>query len=90
MEYIVGIARNRRLEKRIEAPMQLVEQEFELTKEKQREFFRIHYAAGSWKRTRQIIAKLEVTEKGRNPRFIVTNMEGTSQELLRQDLLCPW
>lgn len=81
VKYIVGIARNRRLEKQIEEPMQWVEEEFNLTQKKQREFFRVHYAAGSWKKARQVIAKLEVTDKGRNPRFIVTNMEGTSQEL---------
>ncbi|MEJ1381498.1 MAG: IS1380 family transposase [Candidatus Sedimenticola sp. (ex Thyasira tokunagai)] len=53
VKYIVGIARNKRLEQMIEPAMQIVEQLVELTGEKQREFFRLHYAAKSWKHTRQ-------------------------------------
>lgn len=87
VKYIVGIARNKRLEQKIEPAMQLVEQLFELTSEKQREFFRFQYAARAWKQPRQVIAKLEVTDKGRNPRFIVTNLEGNKQALY-DDLYC--
>ena len=87
VKYIVGIARNKRLENVIEPAMQLVEQLLELTGEKQREFFRFHYAAGTWKQSRQVIAKLEVTDKGRNPRFIMTNLEGDKQ-VLYDDLYC--
>ena len=87
VKYIVGIARNKRLENVIEPAMQLVEQLLELTGEKQREFFRFHYAAGTWKQSRQVIAKLEVTDKGRNPRFIITNLEGDKQ-VLYDDLYC--
>lgn len=87
VKYIVGIARNKRLENVIEPAMQLVEQIVELTGEKQREFFRFQYAAGTWKQTRQVIAKLEVTDKGRNPRFIITNLEGDKQALY-DDLYC--
>jgi hypothetical protein len=81
VKYIVGIARNKRLEAAIEPAMQIVDQLVELTGEKQREFFRFYYAANTWKQRRQVIAKLEVTDKGRNPRFIVTNLEGEKQAL---------
>ena len=87
VKYIVGMARNKRLEHIIEPAMQLVEQLVERSGEKQREFFRFHYAANTWKQSRQIIAKLEVTDKGRNPRFIITNLEGDKQALY-EDLYC--
>ncbi|MCU7805627.1 MAG: IS1380 family transposase [Candidatus Thiodiazotropha sp. (ex Lucinoma borealis)] len=87
VKYIVGIARNKRLEHMIESAMQLVEQLVELTGEKQREFFRFQYAAKTWKHTRQVIAKLEITDKGRNPRFIITNLDGDKQALY-DDLYC--
>jgi len=87
VKYIVGIARNKRLEHMIEPAMQLVEQLVELTGEKQREFFRFQYAAKTWKHTRQVIAKLEITDKGRNPRFIITNLDGDKQALY-DDLYC--
>jgi hypothetical protein len=79
--YIVGIARNDRLERIIERPMRIVEQMFELTGTKQREFFRFDYAARSWDRYHTVIAKLEVTDRGRNPRFIVTSLRGDKKRL---------
>lgn len=81
VSYIVGIAKNPRLERHIQAPMALVQQRFALRGEKQREFISFTYAAGTWKQRRTIIAKLEVTDKGPNPRFIVTNLASDKQTL---------
>ena len=85
--YIVGIIRNARLERRIEQPMQWVEEMAERAGCKQREFYQFNYAADSWKAPRRVIAKLEVTEYGRNPRFIVTNLQGDKQALY-DDVYC--
>jgi hypothetical protein len=43
-----------------------------------REFFAFYYAAGTWKTRRKVIAKLEVTNKGQNPHFIVTSWPATN------------
>jgi len=83
----VGIARNKRLEQTIEPSMQRIERLVELSGEKQRQFVHFQYAAKTWKQPRQVIAKLEVTDKGRNPRFIVTNLEG-EQQALYDNLYC--
>jgi hypothetical protein len=85
--YIVGIAKNPVLEKQVSEPMALVQQLFALIGEKQREFFQFHYAASTWKQRRKVIAKLEVTDKGPNPRFIVTNVEGDKQ-VLYDEIYC--
>lgn len=37
------------------------------------------YQAGTWSRTRRIVAKIEITPQGSNRRFIVTNMSGHPQ-----------
>jgi len=87
VSYIVGIAKNDGLLRKITAPMALVQQLFELTGEKQREFFQFTYAAATWSKRRKVIAKLETTEKGQNPRFIVTNLEGHKQ-MLYDELYC--
>lgn len=79
--YIVGLAKNKTLLRTIKAPMTVVQQLFDLTQEKQREFFQFTYAAGSWKTRRKVIAKLEISDNGQNPRFIVTNLEGDKQAL---------
>ena len=79
--YIVGLARNKRLQRMIEESFVDVEQRFEETKEKQRVFLDLRYGAKSLGRQRAVIAKLEVTAQGRNPRFIVTNLNGDAQQL---------
>jgi hypothetical protein len=79
--YIVGIAKNAALLRCIDEPMQWVQELAEQTGEKQREFFQFYYAAITWKRRRKVIAKLEVTDKGQNPRFIVTNLEADKHYL---------
>ena len=46
--YIVGLARNKRLQRMIEESFVDVEQRFEETKEKQRVFLDLRYGAKSW------------------------------------------
>lgn len=79
--YLVGLARNQRLQRLIEEDFRRVEKAFEETGEKQRQFRDLYYGARSWQRRRAVIAKLEVSDRGRNPRFIVTNLNGDAQAL---------
>ena len=79
--YIVGLARNKRLQRLVEEDFAHVEQRFNETGEKQRQFLDLRYGAKSWRCRRAVIAKLEITAKGRNPRFIVTNLNGDAQTL---------
>lgn len=72
--YIVGIAGNPRLLTMFEPQIKRAAAAFELTKTKQRIFGKFMYAAHSWLNERQIIGKAEHTDKGANPRFIVTNL----------------
>jgi hypothetical protein len=79
--YIVGYTRNSRLSAMIQQNLKLAEQRCDDTGEKQRDFMDCQYGAKTWRKKRHIIAKLEVTDKGPNPRFIVTNLPGTAQTL---------
>lgn len=79
--YIVGYTRNSRLSAMIQQNLKLAEQCYDNTGEKQRHFMDLQYGAKTWHRKRHIIAKLEVTDKGPNPRFIVTNLPGSAQGL---------
>jgi hypothetical protein len=82
--YIVGLAKNKRLNA-LSAKLQAESQAaFESTKEKQRLFGEFLYKAGTWERKRRVIAKAEHTEKGANPRYVVTNLEGDPQSLYDQ------
>lgn len=81
VEYIVGIAKNKRLQRESSFWMQTAEDAHRTTGRKQREFYDLHYAAQTWDKPRRIILKAEHTLKGSNPRYVVTNMEGDAKRL---------
>ncbi len=85
--YIVGIAKNSRIEALSAALQQAAAQHFEKHGTKVRWFTEFYYGAKTWSRRRRIIAKIEHTEKGANPRFVVTNLEG-EPEALYDTLYC--
>jgi hypothetical protein len=84
VDYVIGLARNKTLEKRAEPFMQEAKQQYEQTKQKQRVFTAFDYAAGSWDRRRRVIHKAEHNSHGDNPRFIVTSLSDEAQPLYDQ------
>jgi hypothetical protein len=81
VKYLVGLAKNPRLLKQAEPLMRQATGQFQQSRQKQRLFGDLTYAAGTWDRERRVIAKAEHTEQGENPRFVVTNLPGEGQEL---------
>lgn len=82
LEYVIGFARNCRLESAVEELQQLAQQQFEQSGQKQRLFTDLQYQAKSWDRPRWMVAKVEVMEAGLNRRFVVTNRTDLSPQLL--------
>lgn len=87
VDYIVGLAKNKRLLKKAAPLMDQAQAQFDVTQDKQRHFASIAYAAQSWDRSRRVIAKAEHSGQGSNPRFVVTTLEGDPQALY-DDLYC--
>ena len=81
VDYIIGLAKNSRLEALSQPLMETAKAHFASTAQKQRQFAWINYGAATWDRERRVIAKAEYTEKGENPRFVVTSLEGDAQQL---------
>lgn len=81
VDYIIGLARNKRLEALGAPLMAEAELAFAGEAQKQRRFAWLDYAADSWDRERRIIAKAEFGAQGRNPRFVVTSLPGDAQAL---------
>jgi len=79
--YLVGLAKNARLQALLQPLMTRAEAEHQSTKEKVRLFTDVDYAAGTWDKKRRVIAKAEHTGQGSNPRFVVTNLAGDAQVL---------
>ena len=84
VKYVVGLARNSRLLGHNAALMKTAEEEFIRTGKKQRLFTAFSYAALPWQQPRWVIAKAEHTDKGANPRFLVTNLVGDAQKIYDQ------
>ena len=88
VDYIIGIGTNSRLEKLALPPLYRAAMQMKATWKKQRCFATVRYAAHSWKkRERKVIVKAELSEKGKNLRFVVTNLQGAAQVVIRQVLL---
>jgi len=87
VSYVLGVAKNPVLKEKAADEMHWAEKLFERTGEKQRIFGSFSYAAKTWDRKRRVIAKAEHTDKGANPRFIVSNLPGDPQELY-DDVYC--
>jgi hypothetical protein len=81
IEYIVGIAKNSRLLEESSPFIERACRQYEHTNKKQRLFGDIWYAAGTWKQQRRVIVKAEHSSKGKNPRYVVTNMAGNAKTL---------
>ena len=79
--YITGLAKNARLDVLAAPWMETAAKGFEANAVKQRLFGEFAYAAGTWKRTRRVIARIEHGPKGANPRYVVTNLDGEAQDL---------
>ena len=77
--YILGLARNPRLQWISRWSMESALEGWNLTGEKQRCFAWYEYRAKSWKEPRRVIAKAEVTVHGENARYVMTNLVGDAK-----------
>ena len=79
--YIIGLAKNKRLNRRTASLQDEAAACFAATGHKVRWFTDFQYAARSWDGARRVIAKIEHSQHGVNPRYVVTNLEGDAKQL---------
>ena len=87
VQYVVGLAKNARVLKLAQPFMEQAQRNFQSQQAKQRLFGEVEYGAETWDRKRRILVKAEHTDKGSNPRFVVTNIAGQAQSLY-DELYC--
>lgn len=83
VQYLIGLARNKRLQARVAQAEEVLKDDYERTGRKQRLVSEFTYAAGSWDRPR-----LEYGAQGVNPRFVVTNIRDGDAMQLYERLYC--
>lgn len=91
--YVLGLARNKRLQAMIASEMEASQQECEASGEASRRFCGFLYRTRrSWSCERRIVAKAEYLPglRGYNARFVVTNLDDDTHDdrLVYEDLYC--
>ena len=75
VDYIIGLAKNKRLTKAIGSELQQALQQFHQTGHAARVFKDLMYRTKkSWSCERRVVGKAEQLSKGANPRFVVTSL----------------
>lgn len=91
VDYVFGLAKNKRLQRIIGQQLQQAKLQFEESGKPARVFSEFFYRTHkSWKRERRVIAKAEHLDKGANPRFVVTSLSIQQRDprALYEDLYC--
>jgi hypothetical protein len=91
VDFLLGLAKNKRLGRIIGKELHEAKQEFETTGRAARRFKEFHYQTRkSWSRRRRVVGKAEHLRKGANPRFVVTSFsdEQFDARTLYEDEYC--
>jgi Transposase DDE domain group 1 len=91
VDYVLGLAKNERLKKKIKKELKQAERQYRETKNVARVFKQFYYKTRkSWSKRRRVVAKAEYLEKGENPRFVVTSLraEEWAASTLYEQMYC--
>jgi Transposase DDE domain group 1 len=91
MDYVLGLAKNHRLNQQIEAEMAQAKRLQEASEKPARVFKDFRYRTRkSWSCERRVVGKAEYLAKGENPRFIVTSIGSEEKDgrTLYEDFYC--
>ena len=91
VDYVLGMAKNPKLVKRIDRSVRKARRRFKASGKKARIFSDLQYkTTRSWSRRRRIVAKAEHMEEGSNPRFVVTSISSKerSARTIYEKLYC--
>ncbi len=76
LHFITGLTGNKRLNELVKGTLECAQKAFKSNSKDQKRYISFQYQAQSWERPQQVTAKVEVTIKGSNIRFIVSDMHG--------------
>jgi hypothetical protein len=91
VDYVVGLARNTRLQAELTEPMAEAKAQCQASGQSARVFKDFAYQTlDSWTRSRRVVGKAEYTPQGANPRFVVTSLPAATwrPRALYEDLYC--
>jgi hypothetical protein len=86
--YILGQAGSAPLKEKANVLLEQARLLYQHSQKKIRLFTSFNYQAGSWKKPRRIVAKVEVSSQGENIRFIVTNLQSSQPSFIYDTIYC--
>ena len=89
VDYVLGLAKNARVLKLAEPLRSAADVQFADTSRFVRRFAWLSYAAKTWPLQRHVVAKVEHSRRGENPRFVVTTLHGFPPEMIYDIAYCP-
>jgi len=88
VEFIIGQSGNKVLNQSVEKTREQARELYQKTQEKVKLYTSFYYQAGSWKKLRRVIGKVEISEKGENVRFVVTSFQTAGEKMLYTTVYC--
>ncbi len=86
--FVTGLAGNSRLHKQAQPVINEAQKRYKDSKENVCRYHTLYYKAGSWSKMRRVVVKVEVTDKGTNVRYVVTDMENAKASDLYKIVYC--
>jgi len=88
VHYILGLSKNSILNELAKPTLSSAHRRYETFGEKTRVYKELHYQAGTWHRPLRVIIMAEVSERGKNFRFVVTSFEHGLPSFLYETAYC--
>jgi len=88
IHYILGLSKNSILNELAKPTLSAAHSRYETFGEKARVYKELHYQAGTWHRPLRVIIMAEVSERGKNFRFVVTSLEHGLLSFLYETAYC--
>jgi hypothetical protein len=88
LSYVTGLTSNQVLKALACQVVEQAKRAYERDGGKITRFHSTRYQAGTWSRARRVIIKVEVSDRGVNTRFVVTDMEQARTKVLYQQIYC--
>lgn len=86
--YITGLTGNSKLLEKVDSFVKQVRTDYFKSKVEQKQYTEFYYKASSWKIPHRVIAKVEMSSKGQNIRFVVTNFINVDAKSLYENTYC--
>jgi len=88
VDYALGQSPNAVLKEKASGLLEQAQSLHEVTQKKIRLFTSFPYQAGTWKKPRRIICKVEVSDRGDNVRFVTTSFESSRPSFIYDAIYC--